>query len=144
MRRGALALLALLPAVPSFAQTPAPTPSPATPPPAGNTPQNPPAPVPSWLARTQGDLRALDKVSAGVTPFTLHIGQSVNYGSLTITLRACLVRPPNQPADSSAFLDITDSRNAAASFHGWMFSDEPEVSMLEHPVYDVRLSGCHD
>jgi hypothetical protein len=113
-------------------------------PPPNNTPQNPPAPTPSWLSRQVGDIRALDKVSAGVTALTLRVGQSVQFGALTITLRSCLVRPPNQPADASAFLDITDRRDPSVGFHGWMFSDEPEVSMLEHPVYDIRLSGCHD
>ena len=138
--------------MPAFAQAPAappppsplPTTTPSPPPVAGGVQQNPSAPVPSWLPKQAGDLRALDKVSAGVTPFTLRVGQGAHYGSLTIFLRACLVRPPNQPADAAAYLDITDSRDSAVGFHGWMFVGEPEVSMLEHPVYDIRLAGCHD
>ena len=46
------------------------------------------------------------------------------------------------PADAAAFLDITDSNPGMPGFHGWMLADEPAVSMLQHPVYDVRLAGC--
>jgi hypothetical protein len=27
-------------------------------------------------------------------------------------------------------------------FRGWMFANAPGVSMLEHPVYDVRVLDC--
>ena len=47
--------------------------------------------------------------------------------------------------DAAAFLEMTDSRRAAGSqqvFRGWMFANAPGVSMLEHPVYDVRVLDC--
>jgi hypothetical protein len=40
---------------------------------------------------------------------------------------------------------MTDSRRAAGAqqvFRGWMFANAPGVSMLEHPVYDVRVLDC--
>ncbi len=58
-------------------------------------------------------------------------------------MRACSVRPPNLPPDSTAYLDIADSRPGAPGFHGWMFAKDPAVSMLEHPIYDVHLIDCH-
>ena len=47
--------------------------------------------------------------------------------------------------DAAAFLEMTDSRRAAGAqqvFRGWMFANAPGVSMLEHPVYDVRVLDC--
>jgi hypothetical protein len=29
-------------------------------------------------------------------------------------------------------------------FSGWMFAESPGLNALEHPVYDVWLTGCRD
>jgi hypothetical protein len=120
-------------------QAPAPTPAPSAAPPA-------PAPPPQnvWLPKPVAELMALDKVTARATPITVRVGQSATFGSLTITVRACDARPPDQPADATAFLDIADSHAGVAPFHGWMLVSDPSVSMLEHPIYDVRVAGCHE
>ena len=108
-------------------------------------PPAPPAPLPNaWLPRPVADLMALDKVTARATPLAVRVGQSAAFGSLTIGVRACDVRPPDQPADATAFLDITDSHPGGAQFHGWMLVSAPPVSMLEHPIYDLRLAGCRE
>ena len=52
------------------------------------------------------------------------------------------MRPPDQPADAAAFLEITDSHPEGAGFTGWMLRDDPSLSMLQHPLYDVRVLGC--
>ena len=47
--------------------------------------------------------------------------------------------------DAAAWLEISDSRRAAGApdvFRGWMFANAPGVSMLEHPVYDLRVIDC--
>jgi hypothetical protein len=107
----------------------------------------PPSPAPPenvWLPKPIAELVALDKVTARTTALTVRVGQSAKFGSLSIAVRACEVRPPDQPADATAFLDITDSHPGAPDFHGWMVVSAPSVSMLEHPIYDVRLAGCHE
>jgi hypothetical protein len=110
---------------------------------AAQTPGPASSPGPDWLPRTTAELQVLDKVSAHATPLTLKVGQAADNASLSITLRACMVRPPDREQDSAAYLDIQDSRPGAPGFHGWMFSNEPSLSMLEHPIYDVRLVSCH-
>ena len=97
----------------------------------------------TWLPRPAAELRVLDKVGAQATPVVLTVGQGSTYHSLTVTLRACAVRPPELPPDSAAFLDIVDSHDGAPGFHGWMFSAEPQIAMLENPLYDVHLLSCH-
>ena len=77
-----------------------------------------------------------------MTKFSVKVGETASFGALRITLRACAVRGPNQPADQAAFLDITDVRHKDFAFHSWMLLSAPAVAVVEHPVYDVKLVGC--
>ena len=115
------------------------TPAPDQPPPAAAVP-----PPPAWLPRGVADLVALDKVTARATALSVRVGQSATFGTLTIAVRVCDTRPPDQPADATAYLDIADTHLGGPQFHGWMVVSAPALSMLEHPIYDVRLVGCHD
>lgn len=87
-------------------------------------------------------LQALDKVNAQSATLTVKVGQSGRFGSLSIALHACTVRPADQLPDAAAFLVVTDSHPDAPGFKGWMLKKEPEVNMLEHPIYDLRVTGC--
>ena len=125
MIRLLLALLLLSVAAQAQAQTQ--TPAPATPapdaaalPPGVKTITPPPPVAETWLPKTTADLAGLDK----------------------ITLRGCVVRGPDQPADQAAFLDIADTRRKDFAFHSWMLLSAPAVAVVEHPVYDVKLVGC--
>jgi hypothetical protein len=53
-----------------------------------------------------------------------------------------MVQPPDQPAEATAYLTITDSTPGSLGFKGWMFAQRPALSMLQHPIYDVRVTGC--
>jgi hypothetical protein len=66
----------------------------------------------------------------------------VQYRTLTIAVRACDASTGDEKPDATAFLDITDSHPDEPSFHGWMLKSDPSVSMLQHPIYDVRVLGC--
>jgi hypothetical protein len=95
-----------------------------------------------WVPATVVKLQALDKVNAQASELTVKVGQSATFGSLTITAKSCVVRPPDQPADAAAYLDVTDSHKDAPGFDGWMLRDEPALSMMQHPIYDLRVAGC--
>ncbi|MCL2430661.1 MAG: DUF2155 domain-containing protein, partial [Alphaproteobacteria bacterium] len=101
-----------------------------------------PAPGPGWLPQGGAEVQVLDKVNARSERFTVRGGGSVRYGSITITIEACEVRPPNRPGEAAAYLVITDSHPASRGFRGWMLRDIPSASMMEHPIYDVRVLGC--
>lgn len=96
----------------------------------------------NWISGSAADLRLLDKVTARVSGVVLKPGESRDFGSLTIVMRSCLVRPKDQPADSAVFLDVTD-RHGGPGFHGWMLASAPALTMLEHPGYDIRVSLCN-
>ena len=87
-------------------------------------------------------LSVLEKVRAQASTLTIKNGASATLGSLTIKVSNCVVRPPDQIADAAASVEITDSRPGAPGFRGWLLANEPAASMLESPIYDVRLIGC--
>jgi hypothetical protein len=95
-----------------------------------------------WVPARTVKLQALDKVNAQGNELTIKVGQWASFGSLTIRVKSCMVRPPDQPADAAAYLDVTDSHPDSPGFDGWMLQDEPSVSMMQHPIYDLRVVGC--
>ena len=96
----------------------------------------------TWLPRAAAELRVLDKVRAQPTTLSIKTGTSGTSGSLTITVRGCFIRPPDQPADAAAFLDIQDRRPTGTGFRGWMLANVPALNQMQHPIYDVRVVAC--
>ena len=130
------------PAAPSPAPTPATPPAPAAQVPAA--PATPGTPIPGdWQARGTVDLTGLDKVTARTTALSGKVGTPIQFGSLTITVRSCVVRAADQPADAAAYVDIVD-RGSTPLFRGWMLVSQPAFGVVEHPVYDVRVAGCRN
>jgi hypothetical protein len=96
----------------------------------------------SWQPRLAGTFRIMNKIDSTVQAVTIGVGAQVRFQSLTLKLTGCFVRPPDLPADAAAHLTITDTRDGAPDFDGWMLKKEPALNMLEHPVYDVQLASC--
>ncbi len=100
-------------------------------------------------ARTLAILQGLDKTTARVSRIEAPIDQSVRFGTLVITARACVKRSPEEEPESSAFLVIDEVRPGDANgvvsqrvFSGWMFASTPAVSALEDAIYDVNVLDC--
>jgi hypothetical protein len=103
--------------------------------------QDPVPPAEVMLAILQG----LDKTTARVSTVEAPIGGVARFGTLEIVARDCQKKPPTEPPESAAFLEITDVRPdspAVRVFSGWMFASSPALSVLEHPVYDVWVIDC--
>jgi hypothetical protein len=90
-------------------------------------------------------LLALDKVTARITKLEVATGEGIRFGTLLITVRTCIKRPPEEPPEVTAFLEIVDDRLGEVPvdlFQGWMFASSPALSAVEHPVYDVWVIDC--
>jgi hypothetical protein len=90
-------------------------------------------------------LQGLDKVTARISTIPAPIGQPVRFGALEIVVRACRKRPPEEPPESAALLEVRElkpSEAPAELFRGWMFASSPALSALEHPIYDVWVLDC--
>ena len=112
---------------------------------AGLTVALPAAAVAAMLSGEQVVMQGLDKVTARVSTFEATIDELVSFGALRIVVRKCERTRPEEPPESSAFLDIYEARPGeppADLFHGWMFASSPALSALEHPVYDVWVLEC--
>jgi hypothetical protein len=138
-----MALWSLIGLASTQAQTPA-DPDPGAPPAlsAPQTVQTPPTPAPTWVPGRVAELQALDKVNARHSTLNVKVGDIGNFGSLQIAVQACMTRPPDQAQDSAAFLSITDTKGDGVAFKGWMVASQPALSMLQHPVFDIRVTGC--
>lgn len=96
-------------------------------------------------------LRALDKVTARTFDYTVKIGETLDFGSLTIHAKHCEKTPPTALPETYAFLQVDDRRlmedgrentEGARLFSGWMYKNRPAVSALDHRVYDIWVIGC--
>jgi len=99
----------------------------------------------TWSDRDVAVLQGLDKITARVWTFEARVGEQVRFGTLELKVEACRKRPPEEPQDSAAFVDIRELPVAPGSpplFRGWMFASSPALSALEHPVYDVWVLEC--
>ena len=100
-----------------------------------------------WINGTVAQLQALDKITARISTLSAPIGEPIRFGTLEIVIQRCAFRPPEEPPENVAFLEITDHGHYGSAprrqvFSGWMFSSSPAVSAVEHPVYDVTLLDC--
>lgn len=90
-------------------------------------------------------LGGLDKVAARTAKFEVNLKQKVFYNTLIVTALACKTRPPEEPPESAAFLEIQERKSDGTVqkvFSGWMFASSPALNALEHPVYDVWVVSC--
>jgi len=90
-------------------------------------------------------MQGLDKITARISTFEAPLGQTMKFGTLEIVARACRKRPPEEPPETAAFLEVIDARPDEVPvplFTGWMFASSPALSALEHPVYDVWVLDC--
>lgn len=104
--------------------------------------RRPAIPTPSYNIAV---LQTLDKVTGRVRTIDAPIDQTVRFGTLDIMARTCRKRPPEEPPESAAFLEVREIKpgeTPRSLFVGWMFASSPAVSALEHPVYDVWVIDC--
>ncbi len=97
-----------------------------------------------YVAMPGAVLQGLDKITARVTELVMPNGQIHTFGGLIVRVSACYRRPPEEPPEAAAFVEIGDAKTNPATllFRGWMFASSPAVSPFQHPVYDVRVLRC--
>ena len=96
----------------------------------------------TWVRTDGGTIRVLDKQKAQSHVLALNNGQTATFESLSITLVACVARPPELPPNAAGFVQITDNRAGEPGFHGWMLAGQPGLASLQSPVYSVRVVAC--
>jgi hypothetical protein len=98
------------------------------------------------IANPVATFAGLDKITGRITRFDVFIDETVLFGALEMTPRACYNRSSSDTVQrTSAFLEV-DQRSldgtAERIFTGWMFADSPALNAVDHAVYDVWLIEC--
>ena len=90
-------------------------------------------------------LRGLDKLTGRAIDVNAPVGVPVRFGTLTLTVRYCYTVPPEEPPETTAFLQIDENiqgQPPKRMFSSWMFASTPALNALEHPTYDVWVITC--
>ncbi|MGD2132958.1 MAG: DUF2155 domain-containing protein [Maricaulaceae bacterium] len=104
----------------------------------------------SWIWGDVAVLRGLDKVTAVTRDFEAPVGEDVRFFALTISVKRCAKRPPEEPPEVIVGMEIHDRQTDGEGneiepervFAGWMFESSPALNPLEHGVYDVWVLDC--
>ncbi len=98
------------------------------------------------IANPVATFAGLDKITGRITRFDVYVDETVLFGALEITPRACYNRAPTETQQrTSAFLEVDQRSLQGVSkrmFTGWMFADSPALNAVDHAVYDVWLVEC--
>jgi len=89
----------------------------------------------------------LDKITGLTTTFEAKIGEQKRFGGLFIKADACYTRDVTEEPRTTSFVEVEEIESDDTRkkiFSGWMFAESPGLSAVEHPIYDVWLTGCRD
>ena len=87
----------------------------------------------------------LDKITGRIISFDVAINETVRFGALEVTPRACYSRPPTEAPNTDGFIEVDEltlQGELKRIFTGWMFAASPGLNAVEHPIYDVWLTDC--
>jgi hypothetical protein len=89
----------------------------------------------------------LDKITGLTTTFEAKIGEEKRFGGLFVKADACYTREVTEEPKTTSFVEVEEIESDDTRkkiFSGWMFAESPGLSAVEHPIYDVWLTGCRD
>ena len=92
-----------------------------------------------------GVFAGLDKITGRITSFDVAIDETVQFGALQVTPRACYTRPPTETPHTDAFIEVDEvtlQGEIRRIYTGWMFAASPGLHAVEHPIYDIWLTNC--
>ena len=94
------------------------------------------------------NIRALDKITAKTSEIKLAIGEKKFFGSLEIKGLKCQLSEHNEFTDIVAYLQVKDlaskDNNQVFLFNGWTFVSSPTLQSIDHPIYDLWITGCEN
>ena len=87
----------------------------------------------------------LDKITGRIISFEAAMGETVQFGTLKVTSRACFTRPPTEAPQTDTFVEVDEvsaGKEDKRIFSGWMYAASPGLHGIEHPIYDIWLTNC--
>ncbi len=99
------------------------------------------------IANPLAVFNGLDKITGITTTFEIAIGEEKRFGGLVVKPDACFSRPVTEEPKTTSFVEVDELETGNVRkrvFSGWMFAESPGLNAVEHPIYDVWLTGCRD
>ncbi len=138
------------PATPPPGVGPSPGPAQKRPPPSGSAALQPGdevvvEPPAHKITNPTAMFAGLDKITGRIISFDVAINETVRFGALEVTPRACYTRPATEATNTDGFVEVDEltlQGELRRIFTGWMFAASPGLSAVEHPIYDIWLTDC--
>ena len=88
--------------------------------------------------------KLLDKISNKLYEKIILVDSFDKIETLNIEVYACFTEPPDEVSEDYVLVNVKDNfkDKSESIYKGWMISSSPEVTPLEHPIYDLWLLGC--
>ena len=94
------------------------------------------------------NLTALDKITAKTSSIRLAVGEKNFFGSLEIKALKCQLYEGKDNTDTVAYIQVKDlsskDNNSVFLFNGWTFVSSPTLQSIDHPIYDLWVTGCEN
>jgi len=94
------------------------------------------------------NLKALDKITAKTSSFRIAIGDKKFFGPLEIKALKCQLFEGVSSSDTVAYLQVKDfstkDNDSVFLFNGWTFASSPTLQSIDHPIYDLWITGCEN
>ena len=94
------------------------------------------------------NIKALDKITAKTSTIKLAIGDKSFFGTLEVKALKCQLSQTEGFTDTVAYLQVKDlskkDNNQVFLFNGWTFASSPTLQSIDHPVYDLWITGCEN
>tara|TARA_B100000686_G_C16505547_1_gene819355 strand:- start:53 stop:583 length:531 start_codon:yes stop_codon:yes gene_type:complete len=94
------------------------------------------------------NLTTLNKITAKTSFIKIPIGDKKLFGSLEIKGLKCQFIEDSNLSDTIAYLQIKDlskkDNDRVFLFNGWTFASNPTFQSIDHPIYDLWITGCEN
>ena len=94
------------------------------------------------------NLTALDKITAKTSSLKVAIGDKKFFGPLEIKALKCQYFEGKNLSDTVAYLQVKDlskkDNDRVFLFNGWTFASSPTLQSIDHPIYDLWITGCEN
>ena len=94
------------------------------------------------------NLTALNKITAKTSFIKIAIGDKKSFGTLEIKGLKCQLIEERNSTDTVAYVQVKDlskkDNDRVFLFNGWTFASNPTFQSIDHPIYDLWITGCEN
>ena len=91
------------------------------------------------------NLTALNKITAKTSFIKIAVGDKKFFGPLEIKGLKCQLIEERNLSDTIAYIQVKDlskkDNNRVFLFNGWTFASNPTFQSIDHPIYDLWITG---